>query len=247
MGFRKQFRKYAKKGVRRYVRPAGKGKAKVNYGKIARDLSYVKSVLNTEHKSAQLTIGNSGNIGKLNPNLTNPILQDMFHLHSGNWLAKGTNSDNRVGDKIRVTSITNSMKVVFRNVDNATSMSNCKIYLLYFYDAQKTPTVSDILEHDADGHYTQDSMWNRQYSSNYKIIRRYSFRQPPNTASIANNTPSLDVKLHKKDHFRFSFRPQWDGNTLIKGRIWMLVLADQPHTSDNCDVHMTQKINYVDN
>lgn len=244
MAFKKAFRKFARKGVRRYAKRTGNGKKmKINTHKIARDLAYVKSVLNTEFKYATYQFGSHGDHAVLTVDEDNPQLKDLFANNSNQWLTKGTNSDNRVGDRIRVTSVTNKLCVTFRNENNTMAISNCKIYLLYFYDAQKTPTIADILEQDSENRYTQESLWNQQYKGNYKIIRRYNFIQP----HANTGTNQLDQKVHRADHFQFSFKPEWEGDTLMKGRLWLMALSDNDATSDNIRINLTQKINYVDN
>jgi len=244
MAFKKTFRKFAKKGIRRYAKRTGNGKKmKINTHKIARDLAYVKSVLNTEFKYATVQYGSHGDHGIIQVNESSPQLLDLFSANSNNWLTKGTDSNNRVGDRIRVTSVTNKIMVTFRNVNNTCAVSNCKIYMLYFYDAQKTPTISDILEQDSENKYTQESLWNQQYKGNYRIIRRYNFTQPHSNTG----TNQMDMKVHRADHFQFSFKPEWDGDTLMKGRFWLMAISDNDSTSDNIRVNLTQKINYVDN
>lgn len=249
MAFKKFTKALARKAKKRYIKRSGKGKTTLKVSKIVKDLNYVKSVLNVEHKQAELRIGTAAhaNISPIAVNVGAPQLRNVFSPAGGNWLLQGTQSAQRVGTQVRITSITNKLAVRFRNVNEALAFTNLRMYMLYFHDAQITPTVQDIVEHDANGNYSPMSFWRPSYAKNYKIIRRYKFFPP--RAQFAG-TSTQDQIYQLADHFTTDLRPRWsddDQTTLERGRIWILLLSDNSASSDSITLEGNIRFNYVDN
>lgn len=182
MVFYKKARRYAKKGTKkavgyakkRYTKPSGR----VNVARMASDIYKIQRSLNVEHKHIDYQFGSSGAIVAQRPTKQTPVI---FAL---NTPTKGTAYNQRVGNQLRVIHMTSKMQFTFHNNSDFTQRQTVRARIIFAKDADDVPVISNLLEADANGHYTPLSFTNTQEYKKYvwinKLAMLQSYTQPTN-------------------------------------------------------------------
>lgn len=137
-----------KKGLRkRYIRKNRRGKKTFKYSKLARDVAYLRSTLNTERKF-------SATVLSAVPTVTTPTLQRIDTPD-----VQGTNSVQRTGAKVRATHF--SMKGRFSYSNYGDKQSNCTA-VLYMIWLKNGEFATDFESNFANYMLNQDQ--NNQFS-----------------------------------------------------------------------------------
>uniref|UniRef100_UPI0040488735 hypothetical protein n=1 Tax=Shewanella sp. TaxID=50422 RepID=UPI0040488735 len=184
-------KKYAKK-----VFAKGKKYAKKAYttrtgglriNRLARDVALVKRKLNTEHKHIDYMFGaaQTANAVAQRPTKSVPIILPL------DMPVKGLNYNNRVGNQIKITHITSKLEFIFANNTDLIQRSNVRAQILFAKNASDVPTIDELYELDANGHYTPMSMSNTQEYNKFLWIKAHDhkkgYTQPTNRYPLSNS------------------------------------------------------------
>ena len=165
MPVKKYFKKVATKGAKflkkRYTTQTGG--ARVN--KIARDLYKIKRSLNVEHKHFDFQFGSGQTVTARLPTNNVPIFQALT------LPSRGTAFNNRIGNQIKITHITSKIEMTFRNTSDLISRTTASVRLLWAKNGDAVPTIADLYELDANGHYTRNSFVNTQSWNKFVWIK----------------------------------------------------------------------------
>lgn len=158
-------RKFIKRGARR-VKKRYYGKRKgVKVNTLARDVFKIKRMLNTEHKHLDFKFGSGQTISAQVPTKDNPIVLAIPTP------VKGTAFDERIGNQLKVTHITTKIQFIFENNTDTFARSTARVRLVFSKSADDVPAIANLLEPDANGHYTNLSFVNGQEYKKYAWIK----------------------------------------------------------------------------
>uniref|UniRef100_UPI004047FD54 hypothetical protein n=1 Tax=Polynucleobacter sp. TaxID=2029855 RepID=UPI004047FD54 len=169
------FKKYVKKAVKKGARFAKKryttrgGGARIN--QIAKDLYMVKRSLNVEHKHIDYQIGTEGAISAQRPTKDTPIIVAL------NTPVRGTGYNERVGNQIRIVHMTAKYQFTFHNNCDLTQRQNVRARIIFAKNAEDVPVISQLMDADSNGHYTDLSFINTQEYKKFLWIKKLDTRQ----------------------------------------------------------------------
>lgn len=188
MPYKKYIRKAVKKGVRfARKRYTTRTKGGVRVARIAKDLAMVKRQLNVEHKHIDYTFGSAGSAHALTqyPTKQTPIILPL------NTPVRGTAYNNRVGNQIRIVHMTSKLEFIFQNNTDLIQRTNVRAQIVFSKNASDVPTIDELYEQDANGHYTPMSMTNTQEYKKFLWIKsqdhRKGYTQPTNRYPASNS------------------------------------------------------------
>lgn len=185
MGYKKYIRKTAQKGLKfakkRYTTRTGGARV----SRIARDVMKIKRSLNVEHKHIDYHIGSTGAIVSQLPTKSVPIIVDL------STPMRGTGYNDRVGNQIRVVHMTAKYQFTFQNNSDLIQRQNVRARIIFAKNAADVPVISNLLEPDSNGHYTDQSFTNTQEYKKYLWLKaldtRCGYTQPTNRYPPANS------------------------------------------------------------
>ncbi len=182
------YKKYVKKATRAGARYAKKryttrtGGARVKA--LARDVYKIQRALNVEHKNIDYQIGQNGQIVSQQPTKTTPIIIPL------NTPVRGTSFNNRVGNQLKVTHITAKYQFTFHNNTDLIQRQNVRARIIFARNANDVPDITQLLDTDSNGHYTQLSFINTQEYKKFVWMKsldtRCSYTQPTNRYPASN-------------------------------------------------------------
>lgn len=232
MAIKKYVKGVAKK-VGRIARKRYAPKGKMNYNRMAKDVMYLKSVLNPEKKTFQLTNTDQG-IGQVAGNVSAYYAADITPIPS-----QGTTSITRNGNSIRLHS--SYFKFQFQQQSATTSKIDFKIMVIQVngnpwgspgglaVPAMFNPNSFILNGVSNAGIIDYNSDRNTSTFSTFRILRTKNFTLPEN--QIASQTMIRNVSFgmkYKSHHVKF----QADGsNTIQGGQIILLILANNGNAS----------------
>lgn len=155
--------KFAKKTAKkRYMYKNKRGKKRVNYSKIVRDISYIKSNLNSETKFITTPIN-------LAVSVTAPQLYPL------NTPIQGLKSTMRTGYKVKYTHQSGKLKFAKANFGDTQASASYKMYIIWLKNALDASTfnVADILNPDYNGQYSMTSYFNRASYGNWLATHKH--------------------------------------------------------------------------
>lgn len=115
-----------KKGLRkRYIRKNRKGKKSMKYGKLARDVAYLRRALNTERKISATVFSS------VIPTVSQPTLTRLNTPDQ-----QGTNSVQRTGAKVRMTHFSMKARFTYKNFGDKQSNATCVLYLIWLKNGE---------------------------------------------------------------------------------------------------------------
>ena len=191
------FKSYSKQAARRYrTKQNAKRKRKMGrYGnisvaKVARDVNAVKKMLNTEHKMIATNYGTTTSTG--NPSVQYvPANRIQFTRSVPSFIrvgypVKGTNSFNRVGNSIKIISL--SVKVntsfLFPSVGASGALSSARLLnpyvdcYLMMRKASSTqagnslPTIGELFYPDSNGGFNSQCLRRKETLSQYSVLAK---------------------------------------------------------------------------
>jgi hypothetical protein len=194
---KKQFGKTKKYAKKRYTTSTGKG---LRVNKLAKDIATIQRKLNVEHKHIETRFGSGDNADSITlfPTKQNPVILPL------STPIKGLNYNNRVGNQIKVTHITSKLEFIFQNNNDLIQRTNVRAQIVFSKNASDVPTIDQLYELDANGHYTPMSMTNSQEYGKFLWIKKHDHRkgytQPTNRYPASNSSgktadPRLDPDL----------------------------------------------------
>ncbi|WP_445779048.1 hypothetical protein [Shewanella sp.] len=154
---------------------------------MAKDLAMVKRKLNTEHKHIDFLMGSSGtaDVVAQRPTKQVPIIIPL------NMPVKGLNFNNRVGNQLKITHITSKLEFVFANNSDLIQRTNVRAQIIFAKNATDIPTIDELYELDANGHYTPMSMTNSQEYGKFLWLKSHDhskgYTQPTNRYPLSNS------------------------------------------------------------
>lgn len=181
---KKQFAKGKRFAKKRYTTGTGGFRVK----RLAKDLAMVKRKLNVEHKHIDYMFGssNTANAVAQRPTKATPIILPL------DTPIKGLNFNNRVGNQIKITHITSKLEFIFTNNNDLIQRTNVRAQILFAKNASDVPTIEELYELDANGHYTPMSMTNTQEYGKFLWLKSHDHRkgytQPTNRFPLSNDT-----------------------------------------------------------
>lgn len=165
MPAKKYLKKSAKKAVvfakKRYSTRTGG----VRVAQLAKDVMKIKRSLNVEHKHFDYQFGSGQGVSAQTPYNNDPIFLALTLPE------RGTAYNQRVGNQIRITHITSKIEMMFKNNTDLFSRTTCSARLLFAKSGDDVPTIEDLYEQDANGHYTRASFVNTQTWKKYVWIK----------------------------------------------------------------------------
>lgn len=181
MPYVKKYAKKARKFVKkRYVK---KGAAR-GLLQLSKDVATIQRSLNVEHKHLDFKFGSSQTVPLQYPTKQTPIIIALPVP------ARGTSYNQRVGNQIRVVHMTTKMQFAFENNTDLIQRTSVRAQILYAKSGDDVPTIDQLYELDANGHYTPMSMANTQEWNKYKWIKsldhKKSYVQPTNRSPPSN-------------------------------------------------------------
>lgn len=193
----KKGKKYVKK---RYTKKSGA----VKYRKLAADVYRIQRSLNVEHKHIDYTFGSGPGaaIAAQRPTKNSPIIIAL------NTPVKGTAYDNRIGNQLRIVHMTTKYQFTYHNNTDLMQRQSVRARIVFAKNADDVPVIANLLQADANGHYTDLSFVNTQEYKKFVWLKsldiRSSYTQPTNryppsaanalTASPgAGDTNNIDV------------------------------------------------------
>lgn len=228
MAYKKAFRKIGKKIVRhakkRYMR-----KGNLNVGKIMRDVSYLKSVLNPEKKRFQLTNTDQG-IGQCTGNVSAFYVTDITPVP-----AQGTTSVTRNGNSLKLHS--SYFKFQFQQQSATTSQISFKIMVIEvkgtpytslggtmvpnMFNANSFITGGSIIDYNSDR--------NPEAFKNYKVLCTKVVTLPCNQISTQTMIKNVSFGMkYRSHHVKFLN----DGSqSIATGQLVLLILANNGNAS----------------
>lgn len=180
---KKQFTKLKQGAKKRYT--TGTGGFRVR--RLAKDLAMVKRKLNVEHKHIDYMFGSAStaNVVAQRPTKQTPIILPL------DTPVKGLNYNNRVGNQIKITHITSKLEFIFSNNNDLIQRTNVRAQILFAKNASDVPTIEELYELDANGHYTPMSMTNTQEYGKFLWIKSHDhkkgYTQPTNRYPLTNS------------------------------------------------------------
>ena len=161
--------RYVKKGAKKASKYAKKryttrtGGMRVN--RLVKDVAKIKRSLNVEHKHFDYQFGSGQGVSAQTPYNNDPIFLALTLPQ------RGTAYNQRVGNQIRITHITTKIEMLFKNNTDLFSRTTCSARLLFAKSGDDVPTIEDLYEQDANGHYTRASFVNTQTWKKYTWIK----------------------------------------------------------------------------
>jgi len=114
-----------KKGLRkRYIKKNRRGKKNFKYTKLARDVAYLRSTLNTERKFVQTTFNDS-------PTVTAPTLTRIQTPDN-----QGTASNQRTGAKVRATHFSMKGRFALSNYGDKQANTTAVLYMIWLKNGE---------------------------------------------------------------------------------------------------------------
>lgn len=227
-------KKYAKKAVKKVGRIARKRyapKGKVNYNRIAKDVMYLKSVLNPEKKTFQLTTTDQG-VGQCAGNVSSFYVRDITPLPS-----QGTTSVTRNGNSIRLSTSYFKFQIQQQSA-NVQSPIRFRFLVVKVLGAPYTgglggnlvPTMFNANSFITGGSiidYNSDR--NTQSFKNFIVLREKRVTLPANAISGQHMVKTLSFGMkYKSHHVKFTS----DGSLAVSdGQLVLIVLADNGNAS----------------
>ena len=164
-------RKFIKRGARR-VKKRYYGKKKgVKVNTLARDVYKIKRMLNTEHKHLDFKFGSGQTIPAQLPTNSSPVILTIPTP------VKGTAYDERIGNQLKITHMTLKIQFMFKNNVDTFSRSSARVRLIYAKNADDIPDITQLLDQDANGHYSNLSFVNTQEYKKFVWIKKCDIRR----------------------------------------------------------------------
>lgn len=253
---KKQFGKAKKMASQRYTTRTGG----VRINKVIQDVAKIKRSLNVEHKHYDFHFGSGRPVSAQQPTNQTPIVLALPVP------ARGTAFNDRVGNQIRITHITSKLQFFFKNNQDLIGRTSCSVRLLFAKSGADVPTISDLYEPDANGHYTRNSFTSSQDWKKYAWIKPLnSFkshtdmmpRQAEDATIAIRTTPSAqsihDTTYYVNKSAKTSIKMMFEnGSDTIVSQMkpYLLFMSDTVQATINYDpvlITGTIRFTYVDN
>ncbi len=232
---RRTGKKVFKVAKKRYY---NKKRKTVNYGKMAKDVQVLKSIINSEKK--QLTIAPiTTNIGQVNGNSEGAYTVDITPAP-----VQGLQDSQRIGDSLKITTAVFDFQFIHMSSTTAPVTALIEIYAVQgmpqatstFLNQLYLPTtfITGTSIRDMHAKYDQD------YRSQYKLIARRKIRVKGDSYSGQTQLRSLKIPL-RFGKYGHHIKYQENTSTIASGQIMMCVRCD----AGNFNGSVTSTVNNV--
>lgn len=245
---RNGFKKAARKFGRGYVNKKGDFRIK----KLAKQIKFIKSSLNSERKHLSIMFGTASSalVGRQVVTRSAPVVQKLTSLSS---LAQGTSGSTRIGDNIKITSISYKGSMMLDNLNNKSQTTYAVWYLIQMKDADNTLTIGEIFETDQNDQIGPNSYYKESTYSQYNILAKHDFKMRQYLPSTSSSSAANRVTEYFDNHIIFDedrrVMLKWDGSTLETNELYVVCVTDSllDSDTDKLQFDLSMKINYVDN
>lgn len=256
--------KYVKKQFKKFKRSVGKryttrtGGMRIN--RIIKDVATIKRSLNVEHKHYDFHFGSGRTIIAQQPTRQSPIVLALPVP------ARGVAFNDRIGNQIRIVHISSKMQFFFKNNNDLIGRTTCSVRLLFAKSGDDVPSISDLYEPDANGHYTRNSFTSSQNWKKYQWIKPLNafkshtdiMPRQAEDATIAIRVTPTTQSMHDTTYYvnkscKTSVRMMFESgsDTLVSQmKPYLLIMSDTVDATINYDpvlVTGTIRMTYVDN
>lgn len=155
--YQKTYNKAKNQAKKRYIRPG----ATAGTAQLAKDILFLKSQLNVEHKHLDFRFGSSQTVSAQLPTKDVPIVLALPVP------SRGTAYNQRSGNQLKLTHMSTKLLFSFGNNTDKVSSVTATAQILFAKSGTDVPTISDLYSLDANGHYSPMSMVNTQQYDKY--------------------------------------------------------------------------------
>ncbi len=251
-------RKMFRRGIRnRYVQRVNKKKA-FNIGAIVKDVRFLKSQLNAEHKHIDTTFGSNGTYTAQAPVHDTPIIIPL------SLPDHGTKNFNRIGNQIVITHITCKYRYKFGNLSDYVDKSTMRARIVFAKDASSVPVITNLLKADPNGNYTPASFTNEQEYKKYIWLKSLDCKKShTNNRRYAYNGETINPQVMPRGLAYYYPYKKWNGriktefttgtdtNQCTVNKPYLVLTCDVPTTAgnpyDNIEFSGTVRLTYIDN
>lgn len=252
--FRKLARAAGRSIKRRYFK--GKGFSKPKLSNMVRDLTYVKSVLNSEKKTVNYSTTSLQNVAQYNVSSPGLYISKIVPP-----ITNGTTNSTRIGNSIRIHSM--NFRGEFRQQDSTTGP--IKLDVMFLYSPGRGYTIASLPDVPAPvtDYPVLQTIFNENQFANPDIIDYYSQRNPETfhdwrvirhkTYYLApdKNTGQIDIKPFRLGvKFKKPFKMKYDDSgNVVEGEIIMVVRANTGNTtsSTGAKIQWVNDVYFYDN
>lgn len=244
----RRFKKSARKFGAGYINKKGDFRIK----KLAKQIKFIKSSLNSERKHLQIFVGAVGGAAHARQVVTKsaPVVLKLTSLAG---LSQGTANGQRIGDNIKLTSISYKGTMMLDNLNNKSQTTTAIWYLVQMKDADNTLTIGEMFETDQNGDSGVNSYFVEEHYGKYNILAKHTFNLRQYLPSTSGSAPANRVSEYFDNHIIFNedqrVMLKYDGSNLETNELYLVCVTDSLLDSDgdklqfDCNI----KINYVDN
>lgn len=223
MKFTKTFKKVKRAVQNRYISKKSGYKPKI--GRMLKDITNIKEMLNTEKK--RFTLAPSGAfIAQVNANASGHHIMDITPN-----ITQGTGYENRTGNSVKLT----SMFLQFQFNTQANMTRGIKVQMYFIKIEGQSVLPNDLLNKFINPNlfitgasiYDVNAQRNPDYFKNYRVIRRHNVYIPPDDYSGQSGYKNVNLG------FKLSHHLKWNANTsaITNGQILLLCVADNGNHS----------------
>lgn len=219
------------------TRYTGKGAA----GNIARDMSMLGRMFNTERKQVDTLMASTSVVstGSLVTWVSSP--------------AQGTTGSTRDGDSIKIVRIDANLFFGYGSGTTNTGSNQVFNYALVRY--RKTPSsggstpfaISDMYVPDANGNYTPLSLPNNDLIENFQILTAGTIVLENPWATAVNNTVTRVVPLSIECSFHQTFTGSTAASIVDNSLFWVFTALSGANTGGGSAIQASTRVWYVDN
>lgn len=210
-------------------------------GNIARDISMITRMLNTERKQVDTLLASTSVVA------TGPLVS---------WVsspAQGTTGSTRDGDSIKVVRIDANLFFGFGSGTTNSAANQVFTYALVKY--KKTPStggstpfaIGDMLVVDGNGNYTPLSLPNNDLIENFQILANGQIVVETPWATASNNTVTRVVNLSIDCSFHQTFTGSTAATIVDNSVFWVVTALSGANTGGGSAFQHTTRLWYVDN
>lgn len=202
---RKTIRRVKKRAVKIYKNPHIRGSAASSIT-LARDVAYLKSQINAEHKHIDTTFGTEAGqtYSPQQPYRDAPVILPLT------LPTKGLNNYDRVGNQIIVNNVTCKLGLIFQNTTDRKSTTTIRSRIIWAKSAADVPVIANLLYPDPNGEYTEMSYVNEQEYKKYIWLKKLDIKkthQEPSKYGFATTT----TPQPPNQAARYYPRSKWNG------------------------------------
>ncbi len=159
----------------------------------------IQRSLNVEHKHIDYTFGSQGIIRAQLPTNNTPIIIPL------NTPIRGTSFNNRVGNQLKVTHMTAKYQFQFHNNTDLMQRQTARCRIIFAKNASDIPDITQLMDKDANGHYTPLSFINTQEYKKFVWMKsldtRCGYTQPTNRYPPSDTNSRAEEITSPGDYF----------------------------------------------